>query len=537
MRNLSLLALLALLPLPALADTIQATSHITAFTIYPQGAQVTREVTFAAPPGPHDLLITDLPADIEPGLIRLASPDATLGAFALRTDRLPPRAEPSSPAIEAAKANMKTTEAALVEAQRAIDAINAQVEAQQAQIGFLTGLKLESAGATAESLTAIADMIQTKVLAARQAAQTAQIGLPAARDGVTKAQEALTQAQAALEALSRPDAEYTALSVAVTTTSDTGHLTVTHYTADASWAPVYDMALDRKAPKLTVDRGVLVSQSTGEDWTGVDLTLSTAQPSSQSTPSLLYPDLKSLTDPQPMASADAVSDGMAEPVMAAAPVVEARSVAASTAYQGDTVVYHYPSAVDVATGVENLRLALDTLTFTPEVQARAVPRYDRTAFLVAKLTNTEKEILLPGTAYLTRDGALVGSTDLPSLAPGADTTLGFGAIEGLKLTRDMPQKATGDRGIFTTSTQIEEKAVLKVENLTDESWPIHLLDQVPYSEQEDLQITFTADPAPSAQDVQGQRGILAWDFDIAPKETKEIKLDSVMSWPQGKVLQ
>ncbi len=534
MRILALLALA--LPLPAWADTIQTTSHITAITIYPSGAQVTREVTFTAPAGAHEVLITDLPADVEPTMIRLASPDATLGAFALRTDRLPPRAAPTSPVIDAAKAAVKTAEAGVAEAQQAVDAIDAQVEAQQAQITFLTGLKLDGAGATADSLTAIADMIQTKVLAARQAAQTAQLGLPAAKDGVTKAQDTLAQTQATLDALSRSDSDYTALSVAVTTTTDTGHLTITHYTADASWAPVYDMALDRKAPKLAVDRGVLVSQSTGEDWSGVDLTLSTAQPSSQSTASGLYPELKSIGDPQPPAPLDAVSDGMAAPVMSA-PAAESRSVAASVSYQGDTVVYHYPTAVDVATGVENLRLALDTLTFTPEVQARAVPRYDHSAFLVAKLTNTEKEILLPGTAYLTRDGALVGSTELPSLAPGADTTLGFGAIEGLKLTRDMPLKAEGDRGIFTTSTQIEEKAVLKVENLTDEAWPVHLLDQVPYSEQEDLQITFTAEPAPTAQDVEGQRGILAWDFDIGPKETKEIKLDSVMSWPQGKVLQ
>ncbi len=531
------LAILAFLPAPALADTVLATSHITAVTVYPMGAQVTREVTFTAPPGPHDLLITDLPADTEPSLIRLVSPDATLGAFALRTDRLPPRAAPTSPARDAAKAALQAAQADLAKAQAAVDSINAAVEAQQAQITFLTGLKLDTGGATAESLTAIADMIQSKVLSARQAALQAQSGLPAATEGVTTATEAVANAQAALDALPQPDADYAALSVAVTSTADTGHLTVTHFIADASWAPVYDVALDRKASRLTVDRGVLVSQYSGEDWTGVDLTLSTAQPATQAEPSGLYPQLMRIGDPEPEPQADAMGEGgMAEPVVTPMAVATTRTMA-SMSYQGDTVVYHYPTAVDLATGVENLRLALDTLTFTPQVQARAVPRYDRTAFLVAKLTNTEQQILLPGTAFLTRDGALVGSTELPSLAPGADTTLGFGAIEGLKLTRDMPQKAEGDRGVFTTSTQIEEKAVLKVENLTDEAWPLHLLDQVPYSEQEDLQITFTADPDPTAQDVEGQRGILSWDFDIAPKETKEIKLDSTISWPQGKVLQ
>ena len=537
MRILAFLALT--LPFPALADTVLATSHITAVTLYPQGAQITREVTFSAPPGQHDVLITDLPADIVPEMIRLSSPDATLGAFALRNDRLPPRDEPGSAAITAAKDAVKSATAALATAQAAVDAINAQVEAQQAQITFLTGLKLDGAGANAESLTAIADMIQTKVLAARQAAQTAQTGLPAANEGVTTAQTALEKAQSALAALSKGDDEYTALSIALTSTSETGHLTVTHYMSDASWAPVYDMNLDRKTPSLTVDRSVLVSQYTGEDWSGVTLTLSTAQPGTQWQPSALYPDLKQIADPQ---SEDAFSKsggegGFAEPMTEAAPAIATRNVAASIAYQGDTVVYNYPTPVDVASDVENLRLALDTLTFTPEVQARAVPRYDSTAFLMARLTNTAPEILLPGTAYLTRDGALIGSAELPGLAPGADTMLGFGAIEGLKLTRDMPLKAEGDRGIFTSSTQIEEKAVLKVENLTDEAWPIHLLDQIPYSEQEDLQITFSASPAPSAQDVEGQRGILAWDFQIAPKETKEIKLDSVMSWPEGKVLQ
>src|SRR3989338_4677522 len=77
----------ALLPCPALADQILAASQVTAVTIYPQGAQVTREVTFTAPAGQHELLITDLPSATQPELIRLGSETAQLGAFSLRTDR------------------------------------------------------------------------------------------------------------------------------------------------------------------------------------------------------------------------------------------------------------------------------------------------------------------------------------------------------------------------------------------------------------------------------------------------------------------
>ena len=79
--------------------------------------------------------------------------------------------------------------------------------------------------------------------------------------------------------------------------------------------------------------------------------------------------------------------------------------------------------------------------------------------------------------------------------------------------------------------------MLKIENLTNESWPVKLMDQVPYSEQEDLEISFTADPKPSETDVKGQRGVLAWSFDLAAGEKKEVMLNSLITWPSGKVLQ
>ena len=135
------------------------------------------------------------------------------------------------------------------------------------------------------------------------------------------------------------------------------------------------------------------------------------------------------------------------------------------------------------------------------------------------------------------EGTRVGSAWLTGVAPGDKYELGFGPIEGLRLKRDEPKRSQGDRGIISSSTQIAEEAVLKIENLTDESWPVKLMDQVPYSEQEDLEISFTADPKPSETDVDGQRGVLAWTFDLPAGEKKEVTLNSLISWPSGKVLQ
>ena len=156
---------------------------------------------------------------------------------------------------------------------------------------------------------------------------------------------------------------------------------------------------------------------------------------------------------------------------------------------------------------------------------------------MATMANSGSEVLLPGDAYLYRDGALTGMVPLGALSPGDTVDLGFGAIDGIRLTRDMPERVEGDRGILTTSTQIEEQAVLEVENLTGEAWPVRVLDLVPYSEQEELEITYSADPAVSEVDVDGKRGVLAWDFDLPAGEKRMITLDSLLSWPEGKVLQ
>jgi uncharacterized protein (TIGR02231 family) len=530
MRAFALFALL--LPGPVLADQILAASKITAVTVYPQGAEITRDVTFTAPAGAHDLLITDLPAETEPQLIRLTGADGLgLGAFSLRTDRLPPRDAAISPALAAAKAEVESWEIKERAALSAIEAVQARVAAAEAQAAFVAGVRAEGETLTPEAVKNLAGMIGAEVLAAKQAALAAKADLPAAEKGLKDMQEGLAKARAAEEAALQGDADYAALSVAVTAASEGAQsLTVTHYVGSAKWQPVYDMMLTRKGGNaLTIKRGVLVSQYTGEDWAGVALTLSTAQPSAQSAPSPLWPELRQIVDPAAEAYARTTADAaMPEEAMSAAPVV-----AAMTGIEGDVVVYRYPEPVDVATGVENLRLTLDELQMTPKVEARAVPRADSTAFVLAQVTNETGEVLLPGEAFLMREGVLVGSQYLDTMAPGAKLDIGFGAIEGLTLRRDMPVRAEGDRGILSSSTQIEETAVLKVENHTDEAWPVRLMDQVPFSEQEDLEISFEAGPAPSEIDVDGQRGILAWDFEIAAGEVKEVTLTHVLSWPEG----
>ncbi|MDH3264520.1 MAG: DUF4139 domain-containing protein [Paracoccaceae bacterium] len=543
-----LLPLLALAALPLHAETIEAPSRVTAVTLYPWGASVTRQVQFEAPAGTHELLVPDLPRGVPAESLRVAA-DAGLriGAVTLATGRLPaPEAEPPAE-ISAAEAEVERLESVLRGRDEAIAAIRLQIDAANEQWNFLRGLGQSEglAALGADDLRALARLIGEETLAARQAAQAAEIEAGAAERAKKDDLEALEEARRVLEALRAESLGRAVLTLAVETAADgTQSLEVTTFTDAAGWRPVYDLRLSRgTVPALEIERSVFVSQASGEDWRGVELTLSTARPAERSEPSQVLPWLRRILREEELERDEARSFGgsVAETFALEAPGAEpAPAPLAETAtldYQGATVVYGYGNAVDIRDGVEDLRLRLDTLTLAPEIEAVAVPNRDDTAFLVAELTNATGEVLLPGSAMLYLNGAMVGASYLPLIAAGADERIGFGAIDGLRLNRTVPARTEGERGVLSTRNQLDEVAILKIENLTGEAWRLRVIDRVPRSEQDDLEIAYTATPPATEEDIEGARGVLAWEFELAPGETREIRLEHSLKWPEGYFLE
>ncbi|MGB8815613.1 MAG: DUF4139 domain-containing protein [Paracoccaceae bacterium] len=532
-------SLLCLLSFPLQAETIPAASQIKHITLYPWGASILREISVDLPAGVHDLIIADLPLDTPAETLQVkASTGLTIGAVNLAYDRLLPQPDQPTPEIAAAEAEVKRTEAALRTADANIAAIRLKSAAANEQVAFLRGLgQTDGASGTVEDLRALSRMVGEESLAALQTAHQAEQDAQTAELARADDIKALEAAQTALAALTTGEADHAALTMAVESAGGPAVIAVTTFSEAANWQPVYDLRLTTgDAPALSLDRAVLVSQSTGEDWMGVNLTLSTARPGGQSTPGTLRPDLRRIgpkQDDVAKLASEAAGDSM---VMMEAPAPAVASFA-SAEMMGATVTYSYPNTVDIRDGVESLRLRLDTLALAPKVVAQAVPRVDQTAFLMAEFTNTSPEILLPGSATLFLDGTLTGLASLPLLAAGAETEVGFGPIDSLRLTRTVPERSEGDTGMISVSTEINEVALLGIENLTAQDWAVKLLDQVPYSEQDDLEISYTATPPATDQDMEGQRGLLEWAFDLKAGEKTEIKLETQLSWPEGQVLQ
>ncbi len=541
----ALTALLAIAPSLLFAEEFALTSDVSAVTIYPQGATVTRVIPFDLPAGQHDLILTDLPHSTPIHSLRVSVDGARMGSLAVRSDFVPPRPREEGAAITAAEDEVKRLERALRDGLAGVEAIALEQQAAEARVQFLRQLA-EGDGIADMKVDALRDlvgMIGEETLAAQKLALDARLRAEDARMALEDLEEELDAARQALRALVPEAEERAMLAVSVSAEDQTsGALTVTYNIHEATWRPVYDVRLDRKSGALTVERGALLTQHTGENWSDVALTLSTVRPSEQTEPGQVWPLRRWIEDPAdgpiPLPAGDMAQDmalgaEMSRKARAAEPVL---AEAASAAFDGLAVTYSYPSPVSVASKADNIRISLGALTTSAKLVAQAVPLSDTSAFLIARITNDMGELILPGPAMYYLDDRFVGGAKLDLIAAGDRADLAFGPIDGLQLKRTVLNRNEGDRGVISKSNERTEKIEIEVRNLTGDTWPLRLLDHVPYSEQEDLEVSWHAQPKPDAQDVDGKRGVLAWEFELGAGEVKTIRLEQALQWPEGMIL-
>lgn len=532
--------------LPAAADTIPVSSAVSEVTLYPGLAEVTRRATVALPEGRHRLILQNVPRTALLETLQVEIAGARRVATLLRENYVPPR-EADDPEVDAAEARVREVEARIAAVGDEAAGARSGVRAAEASIGFLQQLGANEglAEADAAALSAIARMISEEARGASQAAVAAEAEARRIELQLEDLEEELAEAQAALAAITLEDDDrlYIAVDIEAEQAGE-GAVKVSYYTAGAGnigWQPSYEMHLSTvKEQQVILKRAVMLVQDTGENWLDVALTLSTAVPGEQGSPSALYPWLRRIEEPQPPRALKQQALDEAEMGMLAEPIVEAPAMVGEAQggwgadLSGAVATYRFGLPVSIASGADLLRLEMDSLTAEAKVQAVAVPSRDETAYRVATFTNSFGEQLLASDEVPRFvDGKLVTVEHFAGLAPGAEMDAGFGPIEGLQLRRNVLGQSEGEQGLISRSNAQVQKVEITVENLTAQDWPVRLLDRVPYSQQDDLEITWGAKPRPTEENVEKQRGILAWDMELAAGESRTIQLETTLSWPDG----
>ena len=529
----SLLALAA--ALPALGDDVTVRAPVAAVTVYPDGAELTRRASAELPAGAHRVFLPYAGLDDLTALPRIATSEGvTIGTLGFRRDVDVDREALFTEAQAAAWAEVERFEGEVDTASDDRNRAGARVKALEARLAFLG--KVEPGEApTADGVLALAAALAEQVGAAEADLVAARADLRPLDERVAEAREALAAAEAAFDRLSPPDEVSDMLSLEVVV-AEAGPVTLelTELAPYAWWEMDYDIDLDRDAGALNVDRKVIVAQNTGEIWADVALTLSTARPGEAVAPQPVYPDRARIEEPRELARTMAAPTAMMEeaPMIEPQVVLDAEMKTAEMQLDGLALSYVYPEPVTIASD-EAAELALDILALEAEPLIWASPRWDETAFTVARFTNTTPEPILPGVANILRDGHLVGRQAIEMIPAGGETEMGFGPIEGIRLATIFERNEEGDTGLISKSNTREQRITFTVENLTQEPQELRAFFPLTFSEQEDLRVRVAAVPAPDETDIERARGVSAWDLVIAPGETAEVNITVALDWPEG----
>src|SRR5436190_1026146 len=136
-----------------------------------------------------------------------------------------------------------------------------------------------------------------------------------------------------------------------------------------------------------------------------------------------------------------------------------------------------------------------------------------------------------------RDGIYVGRGQM-ALTPKDETVrLGFGADDKVKVARATVRKIEGSTGIISSAKTDEREYKITVRSGHERPIRVMVEDQMPTSEIEDIKVELLpVTTPPTERDVRDRRGVLAWSFDAAPGEAKEIKLGWRIRWPADKLV-
>ncbi len=162
------------------------------------------------------------------------------------------------------------------------------------------------------------------------------------------------------------------------------------------------------------------------------------------------------------------------------------------------------------------------------------PKLDTETYLLAEISGWEKLNLLSGNANVTYDGTYVGETYIDAASTHQNLTLTLGTDKRVAVKREK-MKEYSSTGFFGNEVKQEFAYLLTVRNNRNEAARMVLKDQYPVSTLKEVTVEVSKDTTPTTANI-AETGVVTWEYDMQPGETKTFKLVYVVKYPKGKTL-
>jgi len=518
---------------------------IVAVAVYPDRARVVRGGTATLEPGTHRLEVPELPLALDPASVR-ASARGTARARLLGVDvRRQFYTETPTGRVRELEEQVE----ALGDEMRGLDAQAELLKREQVTLGELAGqTEIYARGLTFGKMSADVYMALLDGLRGRvEGLNAALLDVGSRRRDLERR---LQKLQRELDQLRGAKARERHTAVVEVEVTQAGDLTVelTYTVSEAGWQPLYDVRLLEERERRVLEVGYLaqVTQRSGEDWTDVALTLSTARPALAGTLPELDPwyigpvfaqerpaarRMMSMAAPAaPLEMRATLAAAELEAAMSAPQAVEAAVAMATVETSGAAVTYQVPSTVAIPTDGAPHKVTVTRFELMPALDYVSAPKLVETAYRRAKVTNDSPYTLLPGQANLFAGDEFIGTTRLELVAPQGEIELYLGADDRVRVERELKRREVdkrfiGDRRLLRYGYEIT------LENLLPAEAKVTLHDQMPVSRHEDIKVKLeSAEPKPAEQT---ELNLLDWALTLAPGEKRVVRFDFTVEHPRG----
>ena len=286
-----------------------------------------------------------------------------------------------------------------------------------------------------------------------------------------------------------------------------------------SWKPVYDLRADTKGKTLEITYHAELRQSTGEDWQGVSLKLSTAEPSVGGREPEMSPWFLSKAEPVALEELRKDSDGLnrrslvvagriagekqnfvaanggngfqanefgtkAEAKLADATVSTAAVVAGGTA-----ATYVIERTTDIKSDNKLAKVTVMRLLLPSTYRHSCVPKLSSYVYLKTHATNKSDFTLLPGRTSVFLDGAFVANASMDLVPAGQEFWTFLGVDQSVSVERKELARREESSGLFgkkTLRTVFDQ--VFKVKNGKATEIDLVIWDQLPMGDHEDIKV-------------------------------------------------
>lgn len=503
--NNTLIALSMAFATAAHGADIETTTIITEVEVSQGSAVVTRTGVVTIPAGQHQLIISGLPGQLDLSRLQLDlnSEDARLGNLQVS------RVDQGTLTGQSQQELQDQLNDLLYQKGR----INDGIESARMQIKLLDSLSSgdlasQQSAFSAQNIGEILDVVATSSNDARQT--------------IRDAQREESNIDIEIDQLKRRLAEFASRNRFSQTVSAAVDLSsaqeidfeLSYPVNGARWSWLYEAQLDTDSSFLEFSRKVSISQTSGENWNDVALTITTARPSSRISPPELPSLLVGIQPPRQLRADNRrfpTAVMMSESSSVAAAPAEFLNSSVNIDASAYLVDYQIPGTVTLNSSGDQRIFPIDERGINVDLVARMSPQQDQNAYLEARFTFENAQPIQPGAMQFYRDGSFIGSQAIAGFLPDEDVRLPFGRDERIRV-EVLPDEERSDGGsTFRRNAVDNRRQRLLITSFHDNPKTIEIVAQLPVSQNDDIQVVIDDDATPADEtSLDEKAGILLW---------------------------